>query len=358
MPASTERGQKTLTAHRLRFTVEVETPLELPPWPGGNIRGALLNALRRHYCPAPDDPDPGHSARCPVCWLMAREDPAWRWGKNPARPYAIETEGPAFALGQRFTPGQRFSFDITLFGNAFHLFPYLILALGEMGRTGLGRRLEENRGRRGRFRLYQAEAVHPLTGERQTILSPGSTTVHTPQLALDESQVLAYARTLLRQNPRRLRLTFLSPARIIQEKRLVKEPAFAPLFDRTLERLEALKTQYGEPSASTSDWPDVHALRACAREVRLVEHETRWVEVRSASRRTGHATPTSGFVGWAEYEAEDWAPLLPVLVWAVATHVGKDAVKGNGLIQLFVRGTFTRVPGGISGGQKWPLSAI
>jgi len=270
---------------------------------------------------------------------MAREDRSWRWGRNPTRPYAIETEGPAFALGQRFSPGQRFSFDITLFGSAFHLFPYLVLAVGEMGRTGLGRRLEENRNRRGRFRLYQAEAIHPLTGERETILSPGSTTVHTPHLALDESQVLAYARTLLQQNPRRLRLAFLSPARIIQEKHLVKEPSFAPLFDRTLERLEALERLYGEPSDSVPGRPDVHTLRACARQVRLTDHETRWIEVRSTSRRTGHTTPTSGVVGWAEYEAEDWAPLLPVLVWAIATHVGKDAVKGNGLIQLFVRGT-------------------
>ncbi len=329
----------SFSVYRLRFTVQVETPLELPPWPGSTIRGALLGALRRHYCPAPDDPDPGHSARCPVCWLMAREDPAWRWGRTPARPYAIETEGPLFALGQRREPGERFSFDVTLFGTAFNLFPYLILAVGEMGRIGMGRPLEENRGRRGHFRLHQVEAVHPLTQEHETVLGPGSTTVHTPSLALDEAGVIAYACTLLQSRPRRLRLTFLTPTRIIHEKRLVKEPIFLPVFARALERLEALAGQYGDNYPSIPGVPgwDARGLLDRARRVQLVDRDIHWVEISSGSRRSGRITPTSGFVGWAEYMAEDWDPLVPVLLWATATHVGKDAVKGNGLVRVSVR---------------------
>lgn len=330
----------TFAAYRLHFTIQVETPLELPPWPGNNIRGALLGALRRHYCLYPDDPDPGHSARCPACWLIAREDPSWRWGRTPARPYTIETEGPAFALGQRKEPGDRIVFGVTLFGVALNLLPYLILAVGEMGRMGLGRPLAENRGRRGRFRLEQVEAVHLLTEERTTVLAPGSTIVHTPQLALTEEEVREHARLLLERNPRRIRLAFLTPTRIIHEKRLLKEPQFAPLFARALERIEALAAQYGPPSSPIPALPgwEPRTLLAHAEQARLVDREIRWVETSSGSRRTGHVTPTSGFVGWAEYEAPDWAPLLPVLLWATATHVGKDAVKGNGSVRVLHRG--------------------
>ena len=91
--------EPTFTVHRLWFTVEVQTPLELPPWPGSALRGAFLGALRRHYCIAPDDPDPGHSMRCPVCWLMAREDAQWRWGRTPARPYTIDLDPVRHAIG-------------------------------------------------------------------------------------------------------------------------------------------------------------------------------------------------------------------------------------------------------------------
>ncbi len=326
----------SFAVHRLRFTVEVQTPLELSPWPGGNIRGALLGALRRHYCLYPDDPDPGHSARCPACWLIAREDPSWRWGRTPARPYTIETEGPAFALGQRKEPGDGFTFGITLFGIAFDLLPYLILAVQEMGRVGLGRPLEENRFRRGRFRLQSVEAVHPLTGERQTVLAPGSTIVHTPTLAMTEEQVLAQTRAILSSGPHRLRLAFSSPTRIIQDNHLVKEPHFAPLFARALDRLQALAEQYGPSSSPVPGFPDLEprALLEQAQGVRLVDREAHWVEVETFSRRTGRKQYASGFVGWAEYEAEDWHPFLPVLLWAVGTHIGKDAVKGDGLIQV------------------------
>lgn len=322
--------------HRLCFTVEVQTPLELPPWPGHNIRGALLDALRRHYCLFPDDPDPGHSARCPACWLIAREDPSWRWGRTPARPYAIETDGPAFALGQRKEPGDTLSFGVTLFGVALNLLPYLILAVQEMGRMGLGRPLVENRGRRGRFRLQSVEAVHPLTGERQTVLAPGSTTVHTPTLAMTEEEVLAQTQAILASGIRRLRLAFSSPVRITHRKALVKEPHFAPLFARALDRLQALAEQYGSSSPPVPGFPDLdpRTLLKQASEVRLVDRETHWVEVETYSRRTGRKQHASGFVGWAEYEAGDWRPFLPVLLWAVGTHIGKNAVKGDGMVQI------------------------
>ncbi len=340
-PAS--RVQPQFTVYRLWFTVEVETPLELPPWPGSALRGALLGALRRHYCIAPDDPDPGHSMRCPVCWLMAREDPDWRWGKTPARPYTIDLDPVHHALGHRYAPGDRFGFGVTLFGVAINLLPYLILAVPEMGRMGVGRRLEENGGRRGRFALYQVEAVHPLTGEREIVLAPGSRTVHTPTLAAHEGGVMAHYEALLAQvRPSgRVQVRFLTPTRLVHQKRLVKVPHFRPLFGRALDRIEALYSMYGERRDSTQvpGMPpvmDVPGWLRVADDVRLVEYDVRWVDLRSGSRRTGRVTPTGGFVGRAVYESDRWDDFLPVLIWAQAVHVGKDAVKGNGEIQWSV----------------------
>ncbi len=329
------------TVYRLWFTVEVQTPLELPPWPGSALRGALLSALRRHYCIAPDDPDPGHSMRCPVCWLMAREDPQWRWGRTPARPYTIDLDPVHHALGHRYQPGERFGFGVTLFGVAINLLPYLILAVPEMGRTGVGRRLGENRGRRGRFTLHQVEAVHPLTGTRQIVLPPGSRTVNTPTLAATEQDVMARYEELLAQTTSsgRIRVRFLTPTRLVHQKRLVKVPAFRPLFGRALDRVEALYSMYGERRDSAqvpgmNPVMDVPGWLRRAEDVRLVEYNVRWVDLKSGSRRTGRMTPTGGFIGDAVYEADTWEDLLPVLLWAQVVRVGKDAVKGNGEVAV------------------------
>jgi len=329
------------TVHRFWFTVEVQTPLELPPWPGSALRGALLGALRRHYCIAPDDPDPGHSMRCPVCWLMAREDPQWRWGRTPARPYTIDLDPVHHALGHRYQPGERFGFGVTLFGVAINLLPYLILAVPEMGRIGVGRRLTENRGRRGQFTLHQVEAVHPLTGEREMVLAPGSRTVHTPTLAVTNRDVMAHYETLLPQVQEngQLQVRFLTPTRLVHQKHLVKVPEFRPLFGRALDRIEALYSMYGERRDS-SQVPgmepimDVPGWLQNAEEVQLVKFDVQWVDLKSGSRRIGRVTPTGGFIGKAIYKTNHWEDFLPVLLWAQVVHVGKDAVKGNGGIMV------------------------
>lgn len=339
------REQPRFTVYRLWFTVEVQTPLELPPWPGSALRGALLSALRRHYCIAPNDPDPGHSMRCPVCWLMAREDPDWRWGRTPARPYTVDLDPVHHALGHRYQPGERFGFGVTLFGVAINLLPYLILAVPEMGRMGVGRRLEENRGRRGQFSLHQVEAVHPLTGEREIVLAPGSRTVHTPTLYLHEGDVIAQVQSALEhvRMTGRVQVRFLTPTRLVHQKRLVKIPHFRPLFGRALDRIEALYSMYGERRDSAQvpgmlPVMDVPGWLRVADDVRLVEHDVRWIDLKSGSRRTGRVTPTGGFIGRAVYEFDQWDDFLPVLTWAQAVHVGKDAVKGNGEIQWSVVG--------------------
>jgi len=335
------REQPQFSVHRLWFTVEAQTPLELPPWPGSALRGALLGALRRNYCIAPDDPDPGHSMHCPVCWLMAREDRDWRWGRTPARPYTIDLDPVHHAIGHHYRPGERFGFGVTLFGVAINLLPYLILAVPEMGRSGVGRRLEENRGRRGQFTLIQVDAVHPLSGERELVLAPGSRMVQTPTLFTHEGDVMSLTHDVLEKvrESSRLQVRFLTPTRLVYRKHLLKEPKFRPLFGRALDRVEALYSMYGERRDSTqvpgmAPVMDVRGWLHAADDVRVVEFDTRWVDLKSGSRRTGRITPTGGLIGRAVYEFDRWEDFLPVLLWAQVVHVGKDAVKGNGEIAV------------------------
>jgi len=64
--------------------------------------------------------------------------------------------------------------------------------------------------------------------------------------------------------------------------------------------------------------------------VRVVENGLRWEEVWSYSTRRRGESPTSGLLGTVALHAEDWSPFWPYLLWGQFTHVGKDAVKGNG----------------------------
>jgi hypothetical protein len=331
------------TVHHLRFEVEARTPLLLPAHAGPSIRGALWGALRHHFCPASEQevPPPEHAAHCPVCWLMATDKPDHPRGRDVPRPYTVEppVDSQAGWQARRFEPGQRFAFGLTLFARALNLFPFLVVAAPLMGQAGIGTPLEENtsrpgQARRGRFVLRRIDAVNPLTGALTQVLGEGQTLVHVPDVPVTAADVAAASRGLLdgMAADGRLDIRFWTPTRLVEAERLVRRPWLGPLFRRLLERLDALRGEY----AAEPPVPDRQRLQALADGVRLVRDHTRWLEVQSGSRRLGRATPVSGYVGLATYQAdrETWKALLPYLLWGQEVHVGKNATKGDGWYEL------------------------
>ncbi|MGH2523405.1 MAG: CRISPR system precrRNA processing endoribonuclease RAMP protein Cas6, partial [Anaerolineales bacterium] len=311
----------SLTLTHLRFTLEALTPIRLDGWrAGSNLRGALGNVMRRAYC-AGDFRDPAHTAACPVCWLLAaNEHPG-----EERRGYALV---PPLNPPDVYRPGERFPFGLTLFGSALRSLPYFVLAVPEMGRVGVG-------AGRGQFALRQVWAADPLRGEFQCVLAEGDSLVHAPALMITHDDVLALTPPLERS---RLQVNFLTPMRLVEDERLLKIPDFGVFFARLLKRLDELEAQFALGEGRPLD--DVFALQALADRVRLMEADTRWVEVWSGSARTGQKTPLSGFVGAATYSAppEVWQALLPWLAWGQGTQVGKDVVKGNGWYELVAPG--------------------
>lgn len=323
------------TATHFRFEVEALTPLAFDDYTGSALRGGLVTSLQRNFCPARDQADAAHQSICPVCWLLSHEATPG----DSRRPYAIE---PLLDQRRHFAPGERFQFGLTLFGQAVNLFPYLVLAVPGMGNEGVGRKLEQiDRGpwRRGRFVLRAIEEVNPLTSARRTLMGEGQQMVQTPQNAVSSTQVQAATERItqrLRASDGRLSVRFLTPARIVHEKKLVHQPQFRPLFQRLLERVNELQRTFGQATEPPA-WQELLAL---ADQVTLSQDDTGWWDVQGRSSRLEREQQLGGFIGLAAYSAppEVWSPLLPWLIWGMSTHVGKNAVKGSGWYSLRVNG--------------------
>jgi hypothetical protein len=120
----------------------------------------------------------------------------------------------------------------------------------------------------------------------------------------------------------------LTPVRIVEDGRLLKPHAFCfrPFLQRLLDRLESLSRDFSDSRLEV----DFAGLVEAAEGVRVVDNGLRWEEVYSFSTRQRRGTPISGLLGTVTLEAEDWSPFLVWLTWGQFTHVGKDAVKGNG----------------------------
>jgi hypothetical protein len=339
------------TVHHLRFEVEALTPLVLPSHAGPSIRGALFSALQRHFCPVPhsETPSADHKAICPVCWLMATEKPGHDRGRDVPRPYTVEppvteTEQDPWRA-QCLEPGERFAFGLTLFAEALNLFPYLVIAVPLMGQIGMGVPLEENASpkggpRRGQFVLRRIEATNELTGRAETVLGEGQTIVQMPDLPVTKREIAAVCERLLARldDGAQLRLEFRTPTRIVDQGQLVHTPRLGPLFRRLLERLDALRGEYAEepPVAERERLLDM------ADSARLAQDSTRWMDLKSRSRRLGRSTPVGGFVGGARYDAdaEVWKSILPYLLWGQEVHVGKSATKGDGWYAIRLDGSW------------------
>ncbi len=340
----------SFTAHRLWVLAEARDTVELNEHQGSAIRGAFFHALRHRFCTNRQAAECALcplSAACPVAFLVSTLDPRGPRGRDVPRPFTVQPplpgSGHAVELPNgnwvyQYWPGETFQFGLTLYARAMQLFPYVVLALAEMERGGLGRRVfqDDRRWRPGRVAIREVWAENPLTGQRQPVLRGGDTTVHVPDLPVTHAQVLEWTR----HHPpgERVLLEFLTPTRLIEDARLVKPERFRfrPFFQRLMERLEALTRHFSDTPLV---FDDPRGLIAAAERVRVAENRLTWEEVRSYSTRRRAESPISGLLGAVVLEANDWTPFWPWLLWGQFTHVGKDAVKGNGWYRVDEEGS-------------------
>lgn len=333
------------TAHRLRFVAQVSRPIVLQDFPGSALRGALFRALIDGFCanrPALDHggcPACPLFASCPVAYLAATLNPESDRGENVPRPFTLEppllaSDASAGMNGGLTTPvvfdaGAPFEFGLTMFAHALQLFPYVVIAVGRMGEAGLGMRTGANGWRRGQFAVREIWADNGVTGGGQAVLQRGSNLVTMPDVPITHAQLAA----LPAPPPGTpVSVSFLTPLRLKHNGQVVHDaPPFRALFQRLMERVSSLAQTFSD---TPLDADLRYRLVGLSNSVRTVEARTRWVHLEAYSGRQKGHTSISGIVGQVVYAADDWAPLWPWLKWGEMTHVGKNAVKGEGMIQV------------------------
>jgi len=338
-----EQGQSSLTAYHLRLTLQATEPLELEQQPGSALRGLLFQGLWDRFCvnkAATECATCPLVQTCPVSALVAPLRDEHPRGRDIPRPFVTcpPLAAAAAESGLRLEPGQSITFGLTLLGSAGKLFPYVVMAAQVMEQNGLGRALQANGRRRGRFRIEQIEAVHPFTGATAPLFARGVAAVQAPELAITAADVAARARDLPTDA---WTLHFLTPTRITAQGHLVSRPDFQVLALRLAERLEQVELEYANlPNDSQAEGVErlgeirYQQIKELAASCRMLSNETRWVDIKSYSSRQRRLTPIGGFIGRATFAAPAAPVLRELLVWGEVLHVGKNTVKGDGWYQI------------------------
>jgi hypothetical protein len=131
-----------------------------------------------------------------------------------------------------------------------------------------------------------------------------------------------------------LTIRFVTPTRLEEgkSKRPLKAPDFGVFFRRLLWRIDNLAHQLADQPRREPE--AVRHLYQLADQVRLVDANTRYLDLWNWSGRQQQKSPVGGFVGTATYRIPDWSYLLPWLSWGQAVQVGKLTIKGNGAYEM------------------------
>ncbi|MGC8720816.1 MAG: CRISPR system precrRNA processing endoribonuclease RAMP protein Cas6 [Thermodesulforhabdaceae bacterium] len=302
----------------LDIEIKARDRIELPPYAGSTLRGALGVALKRVCCVA-------RRVICGECLLRNScvyvylfETPLLGDGPEAARfrnaPHPFVLKVPTLFEPTVLSPGDTWSFGMALFGKAINWLPYMVAAIQRMGEIGIGRG-------RGTFDLSCVRSVGPDGMVWETVYVDEKLAF--PERVIDLSELASTC--AFQEGNGMFRIHFLTPLRLKYRGKLVNIPEFHIIVGNLLQRLNVLMKIHSdvvEPIPSQN-------YIALAREVELVENATAWHDWERYSHRQRRKTRLGGFVGTAVYRGDPTA-FEPYLTLGSIIHVGKNTGFGLG----------------------------
>ncbi len=318
-------GLPPLRAAAFRFEIEALAPLRLPPHKGSTLRGGFGHVFKKTACAQPQLAECAPCLlryTCPYPYLFESSPPpeaeVLRLNEDVPQPFIIE---PPLDERTEIPAGERLTFGLTLVGKAIGYLPYFMVAFRELGGAGLGHRS-------GKYALREVAARHPHTAESRRLYDGQGLLVKNGNGPIELTDETLMARAASWPGDR-IRISFLTPARLKHEGDYAVQPEFHVLARALLRRVSSLA--YFHCGAR---WEaDFKGLIALAETVRLAEARTEWVDWERWSTRQERMMNLGGLVGEAVYEG-NLTPFLPLLAAGELLHVGKATAFGNGLYRV------------------------
>lgn len=302
---------------KLRLTLKAQGNFELPEFKGSTFRGAFGRVLKRVICIRRDQ-DCTSCLIKGICAYTFIFETELFYGQTKKvslpRPFVLEMPSED---KKQYGPGDELELGLLLIGKGIDYLPYFIFAFEELGRLGVGTG-------RGRFQLtgitdaYTQSQIYSID---DTLVRPNyikSTISKLKDMALGSYQEHGS-------------LTFITPFRTKNNGHLTEKITIELIMRAILRRYMYLAELYFESGIEF----DPNDIINKAREVAIIEDNTRWHDwVRYSSRQKGRMK-LGGIVGDIRYAnlPED---LWFWLILGQELHIGKNTTFGLGQYLLNV----------------------
>jgi len=311
---------------KYRFECDLDDEAQLPLYKGSTFRGLFGHALKRVVCAL-------KRQACENCLMRSRclyvrvfetplalQMPEGARISSPPHPFVME---PPLTEQRVYEKGSTIGCDLILFGEVNNSLPYFVYAFDQMGKIGVGKRVN---GKRGRFTLREVSSngTRLYSGEEQKLIGmksiediPGSNLAHVEKTDASNGKT-------------NVKITLETPLRLKFENKLKggAELPFHVLVRAMLRRVSSLYNVYGEGEPSL----DYRGLVQRAENVRIAENNLSWHDWRRYSNRQEREMLMGGMAGSVTYEGE-LGEYLPLLTFTEKTHLGKNTSFGLGKIR-------------------------
>jgi len=243
----------------------------------------------------------------------------------------------------RLAPGEEITFGLTLIGRAIEYLPYIVFAVTEMARRGLG-------FERTRFELTEVHLIDKhearwliYSGDSHRIAVPADSATSLAELIRARLSQRTGAGALtpnprpLTPNPRSLRLRFVTPTRIRVDGDLQAGMSFELLVRNLLRRVSLLCAVHGNAPLEL----DYRDLIERAGTVETLRSRLEWCDWDRYSNRQQTKMTLGGFIGEVEYEGEAIGEFLPLMIAGELLNIGTGTSFGLGkfVVPPSVRGS-------------------
>jgi len=303
-----------LPVHRYQFNCRVKEPLKFNFYAGSMLRGAFGQALRKLACVT-------HMQDCKACLLY----------RQCAYPKVFETPPPLHTQFQSFSqipnpfvlepppmgsqdlaPGDNFSFNLVLIGQALAQLPLIIYAWQTALNVGLG-------PTHAKVELLDV-VFEPEQSVSQVIYTNGAEArlLPTPDFTLEPHVPTE-----------RISVRLLTPLRIQQKGQVLSSTMRGKDFLMAL-----VRRYYFLQEFHTQDYqaPDFKSLALQAEQIQA-RHDFSWCEWQRYSSRQQQKMIFGGVLGELELTG-DLTTFLPILVKGQWLHVGNKTTFGMGHYRL------------------------
>jgi hypothetical protein len=241
---------------------------------------------------------------------------------DPPRPFVFEPPRPG-----SYEVGDECAFGFTLFGKGIQYLPFFLLAVRNLGESGLGKGYRTGMGR------FVLESVDSLGFGSRAVIFSGDT-------VFNRSILISYGniRKASREHAGEVTIRFVTPAQIKENDRFTAAPSFRGLVSRLLSRANILAEYYG--SGALYDSAEALRILGQCRLVAVTRASTNEIQMeRYFHRERWEKRPLAPFfTGEITYSGELSQDIMALLELGRMIHVGKMATFGNGGYEIGVRG--------------------